>query len=66
MWPYRILYEINEKDNDGKINNIIEPLAELKSDKPIIGVIKPKSLMVYTTYKLGANDNGRTKTTNKS
>ena len=52
------LYEINEKDHDGKINLRIEPLAEYKTKQSIAGLIKPRSLMVYTTYKLGADDKG--------
>jgi hypothetical protein len=52
------LYEINEKDNEGKMNCVIEPLADYKTNKPIIGVIKPESLMVYTTYHLSSGDEG--------
>ncbi len=54
------LYEINERDHKGKTNLKIEPLAEYHINKGngIDGTIEPKSLMVYTTYKLGANDKG--------
>jgi hypothetical protein len=54
------LYAINEKDHEGKTNLKIEPIGEFNTgkDAEINGIIKPKSLMVYTTYKLGAGDKG--------
>jgi len=54
------LYSIDEKGNEGKTDCVIEPLTEcnVNNNSIIRGIIKPKSIMVYTTYKLGANDKG--------
>jgi len=52
------LYAINEKDHKDKINCLIEPIEINPYGKSIKGVIRPKSLMVYTTYKLSHTEKG--------